>query len=472
MIALDKLTRGRTRMPQFAVETRCNGHMLALPVLVVLGWLVVMDRLPRIALWADTSERIPQMVALLAPLAGGLSAWVAGREARHGLHTVLRSTAQPAAQRSLTTFAATVIWPLLAYSVVAAGLLGWTALHATWGGPAWWPIMVGLLVVVAGAAVGFAAGSWVPSRFTSPLVATALFVALVAPPYLHQSPLQYLSPLASGLHSDVFWGRWPQVDPWQALWYAGLTASALGVTVLKHTRALVGWITVVSSLAVSGIGATGLLRTPLQSARPAAIPYTAVCAQRSIPICVHPAYQHMLARTAQLVDSVVQPFHSVPGAPIRAEQVAALPPDMRIGAGGTLAFRLEDAVRFDDGWEILVQNTVNMVVVNTMVIPQHTVPLPEGGFGCGDARCEHYYAAGGGRDAQNVVAYWLWQQTGVSLELKEMPHGAYGLAPQLTAEMQAAADRFAALPIATRHAWLVEHSAELRAGRLHVADLP
>jgi hypothetical protein len=32
--------------------------------------------------------------------------------------------------------------------------------------------------------------------------------------------------------------------------------------------------------------------------------------------------------------------------------------------------------------------------------------------------------------------------------------------------------RFAALPTATRHAWLAEHLPALRAGRLTLADLP
>ena len=36
----------------------------------------------------------------------------------------------------------------------------------------------------------------------------------------------------------------------------------------------------------------------------------------------------------------------------------------------------------------------------------------------------------------------------------------------------AAAERFAALPAAARHAWLVKHLAALRAGRLTLAQLP
>jgi len=36
----------------------------------------------------------------------------------------------------------------------------------------------------------------------------------------------------------------------------------------------------------------------------------------------------------------------------------------------------------------------------------------------------------------------------------------------------AAAQRFAALPAATRHAWLVTHLAALRADRISVSEIP
>ena len=42
----------------------------------------------------------------------------------------------------------------------------------------------------------------------------------------------------------------------------------------------------------------------------------------------------------------------------------------------------------------------------------------------------------------------------------------------LQAQVNAAAQRFAALPAATRHAWLAAHLAALRAGHLTLAQLP
>jgi hypothetical protein len=44
--------------------------------------------------------------------------------------------------------------------------------------------------------------------------------------------------------------------------------------------------------------------------------------------------------------------------------------------------------------------------------------------------------------------------------------------PNMTADVLAAVDRFAALDPATRRTWLEEHFTDLRAGRIGLEDLP
>jgi hypothetical protein len=56
-----------------------------------------------------------------------------------------------------------------------------------------------------------------------------------------------------------------------------------------------------------------------------------------------------------------------------------------------------------------------------------------------------------------------------SAPTRQRPSGA--IVP-LAAPVQAAARRFAALPAPTRHAWLVQHLAALRARRITLAQLP
>ncbi|MEK8110456.1 hypothetical protein NKG94_51320 [Micromonospora sp. M12] len=53
-----------------------------------------------------------------------------------------------------------------------------TAWQGAWGGPLWWPAVVGVVSMPAFAALGFAAGVLRPSRFTAPLVAIGVFLAL------------------------------------------------------------------------------------------------------------------------------------------------------------------------------------------------------------------------------------------------------------------------------------------------------
>jgi hypothetical protein len=54
------------------------------------------------------------------------------------------------------------------------------------------------------------------------------------------------------------------------------------------------------------------------------------------------------------------------------------------------------------------------------------------------------------------------------------PQGDYSNAPQCTpqAQVTAAAARFAALPAATRHAWLAANLAALKAGRVTLGRIP
>ena len=52
------------------------------------------------------------------------------------------------------------------------------------------------------------------------------------------------------------------------------------------------------------------------------------------------------------------------------------------------------------------------------------------------------------------------------------PGSAPPVAPAASAPIAAAAQRFAALPAAARHAWLAGHLGALRAGRFPLARLP
>ena len=75
-----------------------------------------------------------------------------------------------------------------------------TAQQATWGGPLWWPAVVAAASLPALAALGFAAGTLVPGRFTAPLVALAAFFVLALSTQLIHGSQSYwqISPIVAG----------------------------------------------------------------------------------------------------------------------------------------------------------------------------------------------------------------------------------------------------------------------------------
>jgi hypothetical protein len=74
----------------------------------------------------------------------------------------------------------------------------------------------------------------------------------------------------------------------------------------------------------------------------------------------------------------------------------------------------------------------------------------------------------GGSPAQQAVELALLQKAGTATQTGGGPGNAHAKAEQVAA----AARRFAALPAASRHAWLAAHLAALRAGRITLAQLP
>ena len=122
------------------------------------------------------------------------------RENRRRTTDLVNITARPRPARLLATWAATTCWALVAYLACVAVVYGVTAQQATWGGPLWWPAAVAAAILPALAALGFAAGTLVPGRFTAPLVALAAFFVLALSTQLIHGSQSYwqISPVVAG----------------------------------------------------------------------------------------------------------------------------------------------------------------------------------------------------------------------------------------------------------------------------------
>ena len=410
------------------LEARRNPGLWLLPLLVGVAWWLATDKLPGlVALWLDTSLGIRSTIVFLGPVMGGLAAWVAEVDRRRRVEELLASTPRPSALRDLLRPGGTLLWGVLTYATVAAALLSLTSLRATWGGPHWQALQVGLLAIAACSALGYAAGAYARSRFTAPLVAVALFVAQLLPGV--QSEIRSLSPFDDAYRS-VFFSPEPDAGLPHTLWLLGLTAVGAAALVLRGRRTPLAWGALAMAIAIAGTGAAMVLQADYP-ARRVPIPYEPVCetAAQGIPVCVHPAYRAMLPETAALVGRIAGPLVGVPGGPQRAEQ--GQPNEWDFLPDGTLRFEL---LGHPVAYRTLEENASRALI-------------------------------GDETRAQLAVMLWLQAQAGadVSPLLRGMVDGD---------EIGAAAQRFAALDPQVRRAWLEEHFAALRKGEVGVEDLP
>jgi hypothetical protein len=486
------------------IELRRNAMLWMLPLLAALFWFSTYR--PSMAvppLWNLRGTMLQQQALLaFAPLVAGAAAWMGAREGRRGTADLVGVTALPRWAGQLATWAATTCWAMVAYLSGVAVVYAITARQATWGGPLWWPVAVGAAMVAASCALGFAAGALLPSRFSAPLVAVAVFLALGAgaiaiehnSTYAQIWPLNVqgaLPPNAFGVFSPYL----PDLAITQVLFLAGLAAAVLGALGL---RAAAGgrWlrcaaaVAAAAGLAAAGTG-VGLAGTASPEAHGIVIPalhdtandkpiaYTPVCGHAAVPVCLHPAYRSFLPAVTAALGPLLGEVAGLPGAPVRVWQVAFTHLQQRphngIETGGPVIGGSPPVLSLPLSGMALPgeEHTTTAEFIRQLrgqVAPMllHTL------FGGDPQDTESQQGNRSARqpsqgmlaqEAQQVIKAALAQVAGVPPD-----NGVPPLEPGRPA--YAAAKRFAALPAAARHAWLVDHLTALRAGRITLGELP
>jgi hypothetical protein len=438
------------------------------------------------------------------PFTAGFSAWAGSREGRRRVFDLLATTARPAWTRQLCSFAGTLAWVLGAYLAGTAAVYVKTATAATWGGPPVWPVVAGATALTAVCALAFTLGAVFPGRFTAPIVAVGIMVVVLeafrVSVTMSAGPVGVLSPDGAVPPNDagIFYPVTPDVPIVQVIFFAGATLGAIGLLGLSPRTGGVGWrgalaaasaggarlrtvatavFAVGVALAVVGFGLAGTAQgsviggteIPLLhgSAADRPIPYTPVCGgSAAFPVCVHPAYQSYLGQTVKSFDLVMSELTGLPGAPVRAAEVAdrALPAvvfgqggdGVLVGTPPVYEFTMDNALAlipdpalFAHGFE---QDIAHAVIVG-----------PIGRMVPGDGG--EQFQADPGHPAQQAVLNGLLKAIG------SPPAAATGSGRQ-QAQIAAAAARFAALPAATRHAWLTANLAALKAGHVSLAQIP
>jgi hypothetical protein len=490
------------------LELRRNAMGWMLPLLAALFWFSVYRPSMALPPWWNLRGTMLQQQALLAfaPLVAGVAAWMGSREGRRGTADLVGVTARPRWAGQLATWAATTCWAMVAYLGGVAVVYGITARQATWGGPLWWPVAVGAALVAASCALGFAAGVLVPGRFTAPLVAVAVFLALGAGAIAieHNSTYAQIWPLnvQGALPPDafgVFSPYLPDLAIAQVLFLAGLAVAVLGGL---GVRAAAGgrWLRcAAAALAAAGLAAAGtgvgLAGTARLEAQGIVIPalhdaaadkpiaYTAVCSHAAVSVCLHPAYRSLLPAVTAALDPLLSEVAGLPGAPVRVSQAAIThlrqghhngietlgpaiggnPPVLSLpfygmdlpGQGHTTTADFIGQLR---------GQAAPMILDTLFGGDQHDTDSQQGTKRSAAER-PAVEAATQEVLAQQAIKAALAKVAGVPPD-----NGMPPLTPGQP--YSAAAKRFAALPAAARHAWLAGHLTALRAGRISLSELP
>ena len=441
------------------LELRRSAAIGILPLLVLALWLdtyrMSMASFPvwglRGAVLADRA------VSDFAMFCAGAGAWMGSREGRRGAADLVQVTARPGWLRRGITLAATTCWMMAAYVCCVGVLYGVTAGEGAWGSPQWWPVALGAAGVTAASAVGFAAGVFWPSRFTAPLAAVGLEVLILVGTSLDNIPYARLTPGAANLTPDTgsFYPYLPDQAIDQVIFLGGITIAVAGILGIaaggggRLLRGIAAVATAVGLIAVStavGLvggarqGPEGVIIPGLHSAaddRP--VPYSPACAAYSVPICVNPAFKAYLPELDSTFGPAFSEVAGLPGEPVRASQISAY-------AGGPAGGELLS------GSQPVYEFALQGLGPRGFAGLQQTFLVA---FITGNAN-------NWGTDAQQAAWLGLLNDTGYHMQ------ESAAFSPAVIT----AAARFAAQPLAARHAWLAAHLTALRAGHITLGQLP
>lgn len=452
------------------IEIRRSLAFWALPALAVFAAFLFMNELlvRDIFLWPDLSLMVRDLALLAGPFIGGAAAWMAGRDRRRGMEELLATTPRPATSRKLHGWAGTALWGVAAYAAVGGVILAYGLLQGAWGAPLLSPLLLGLLVVVACAAFGYAAGTHAPGRFTAPVVAVGLFGAQF---YLsgRQSPLALLVPVNNDDVSIWYELRANLALP-QAVLLIGWTAAYLADITLTARRSLVSWAVLASALILAVAASDAIIdRAPnlgnlaihdpaaAQAAYKPAL-WKPVCSDAKVSVCLHPAFKPWLGKVTETVNELAAPLNGIPGAPRQARQI-----DYPFGypmPDGTIGFDLSG-------------RTQDLTYLPYMVagsLSPNSVSVVQASVGSGLVREQEQ--AETAWDAQRVMQLWLLKEAGVKVDcVSRDNYEVWTYDTYFTGECRAV-ERFGKLSKVQQREWLMKNYAALREGKIGLEDLP
>jgi len=506
------------------LEFKRNAVPYVLPLLAAVFYfdtLRTADGFPPV--WTLRASAITNhMLFEFSVFAAGLGAWAGSREGRTKTVDLVAATPRaPWARRSIA-LAGALCWMLLAFLAGVAVLYIQTALQATWGGPPLWPVFAGAAGVTVVTVLGFTAGVLFPGRFTAPLVAIGVVLldqvgfrealnvtgtggASILPSPPTSATYALLSPANSPplLDGGVYYHLAPDVSIVQVMFMGGIAVALFGVLGLmpglrelgsagglRSLRAVFtrgdGWLSRAVAVLLVGCGiaasgtafalagtaqvdtVTGGWEIPAlhSAASDQPVPAAPDCTFSSgFQVCVHPAFGFYLHNVAAALDPVAAQIAGLPGAPVRAQEVASVSggQDVQSGISGNPPV-------FEFTAERVGTLFGEFYGYDPVVWPEEFQQGLLEAFLTGPSQ----YAGSAPNlldPAQLVVADVLLTAVG-SQPMHASNSGQPALKSGLATEIFAAAQRFARLSASARHAWLATHLTALRVGQITLAQIP
>jgi hypothetical protein len=492
------------------LELRHNAMLWLLPLAVALFWFngyrEIMALPPMWNLRAMTLQN-RLLLDLTIPVTGA-SAWMGSREGRRNITDLVGITARPRWARQLATWAATTAWAEVACLGCVGVVYAMTARQASWGGPLWWPAAVSAAGIPALTAIGFAAGAWFPGRLVTPLITVAVFFGFGFSTQAASGDHSYwqISPLTAGAFDigaapgvGTFYHYLPDLSIAQVMFTTGVTAAVLGTLGLSGAFGAEGFafrkgraagsggrwlLRLAAALTAAGLAAAGtavalagtgrldphgMIVIPAlhDAASDQPVRYTPDCSHTTIPVCLNPAYSVFLPAVAAVLGPELTEVAGLPGAPARISQVTEVyRQEPRNGitiltdTASDSTFILPDQLPGQPGASSAqlgneLELTLGLSLMRDVILGDGTGPAA----GSGPNPAELAVIAGSVRPVVPAG------DPGVKAQYS-------GLLPAPGSPVALAGQRFAELSPAAKHAWLAQHLAALRAGRISLAQLP
>jgi hypothetical protein len=296
-------------------------------------------------IWVNGVQAVVSAIIIVAPLLAGMSAWEASRASGAGVRSSWK-LAMPTRSGVWSLGAASALWSVLVYVLLAVAVLTPFVGRATWGGPTWSWLLAGAISVATHSMIGTSIGLLIPAILTPALVAVGLYAAngviLIGGASSRLSLLslgftQTQQPAFAINHSILLE---------QSLWFAGLFLFFAGIASLIGARST-GSIAVISlGAVVASAGVLGVFLNPNGFFLFNHDNWAYSCRQVSgSTICLHPAYVFTRDEIESELEPMVDRLQGTPWEIGRLEWTNR--GYLGTPSEGAIAFHLD---RKSDGW--------------------------------------------------------------------------------------------------------------------------